>query len=274
MSKSIPTTLTIEEAVALMIGLDYIPCGLTVLDMTAAFLEESQIEHESNTRSESFSLRHSACLARHQLAQSLLSALSHEASNPDTEYLVRSNDVSPTIRFSTESLNHWAQDQFGITLWAPSKPSEQSEKLVGLTWRDVTIKIYADYQIGYQIGHDRIRRSSFDKLGLIGKRKLTPNEVGGMLIALSQRGVADMSKKTAISKLRTALRKIINFPGDPFPLINEVDGWKPAFNLIDDRRNADERAETEATHESYEENIHSFRDEGSLGDDWLRENDN
>lgn len=277
MSKSIPKTLTIEEAVALMIGLDYIPCGLTVLDMTAAFLEESEIELEGNTRSESFGLRHSACLARHQLAQSLLSALTHEASNADTEFLVRSDDVSPTVRFSKESLNHWAQDQFGITLWAPSKPDDQSEELAGVKWRDVTIKIYADYSIRYRIKDRRYETSSFHDIGLMGRRKNAPNERGKIFLTLAM-GIkfpngaeAKGAQKTSISFIRTALEKLVPLRDeDPFYSYNVADGWKPKFKLIDDRRNADERAKKEAVNVSLDPEAPDFEDENDDGGQWLK----
>lgn len=249
MSKSIPPTLTIEEAVSLMIGLDYIPSGLTALDMTAAFLEDSEVDMENNPKSSLRSARHDVCLARHQLATSLLTALNLEAENKDSEYLDRAEDKSPSQRFTTESLNHWAQDRFGITLWAPSAPSDETDsELTNATWRDVTIKIYADHRIGYQIKNSPFKQATFQELGLIGKRKLNPNESGMLLIAFSMRGLANMSKKTAVSKLRAILRSIICVSGDPFPLANKVDGWAPAFTLIDDRRNADERAKNNAIH--------------------------
>ena len=38
------TTVTTDEAAALMIGLDYIPAGFSVQGMTAAFLEEAEVE--------------------------------------------------------------------------------------------------------------------------------------------------------------------------------------------------------------------------------------
>jgi len=44
MNKSLPSSLTIEEAVAWMINLDYIPTGFTLLDMMAAFQEQAEVE--------------------------------------------------------------------------------------------------------------------------------------------------------------------------------------------------------------------------------------
>jgi len=37
MSKPKPSSVTVEEAIARMVNMDYIPEGFTLLDMTAAF---------------------------------------------------------------------------------------------------------------------------------------------------------------------------------------------------------------------------------------------
>ena len=283
MSKLIPTSLTIEEAVALMIGLDYIPSGLTVLDMTSAFLEESEVEFENNPDSDSFRIRHDICLARHQLADRLITALTHEASLPNSQYLIRTNEVSPTLRFSTDSLNHWGQDSFGITLWAPSMPDNRSEELAGVTWRDITIKIYADYRIGYRIKDGKHRISSFHDIRLMGSKKKEPNALGLTLVGLSEgrkfpaRMAASkptQADRTAISKIRDALRELVPLDDDPFAPYNPADGWKPNFKLIDDRRNADERAKKNAVHVSLDLETRDFEIENDAAEQWLKEHGN
>jgi hypothetical protein len=40
-------TLTVEEAVAEMVNMDYIPAGFTLLEMLAAFQEEAEVEYEN-----------------------------------------------------------------------------------------------------------------------------------------------------------------------------------------------------------------------------------
>lgn len=278
MSKQIPTTLTIEEAVALMVGLDHIPSGFTLLDMTAAFLEESEAELESNNKSTVLSLRHDVCLARHRLATSLLSALTKEASLPDSDFLICSEEISPTQRFTTESLNHWAQDRFGITLWAPSETNEQPEKLAGISWQNVTIKIYANYDIGYRVKDGKYERSSFHGIGLMGSRKKEPSARGKILIRLSlgmkfpSTSCASAADKSSISFIRTALEKLVPLRDeDPFYAYNVADGWKPKFKLIDDRRNADERAKKDAVHVSLDPEAPDFDDENDAGGQWLKD---
>jgi hypothetical protein len=83
--------------------------------------------------------------------------------------------------------------------------------------------------------------------------------LGGILIGLSrwrkfpQGKEADSKSKTAISRLRISLQQLTGIEEDPFFPFNEGDGWKPRFNLTDDRKNADERAKREAIHVSYED---------------------
>lgn len=278
MSKSIPPTLTIEEAVSLMIGLDYIPSGLTALDMTAAFLEESEVDMENNPKSSIRSARHDVCLARHRLATSLLAALNLEAENKDSEYLDRSEDISPSPRFTTESLNHWAQDRFGITIWAPSAPSVNTDsELTNVTWRDVTIKIYKGYQIAFRVGQSDIYRSSFSEIKLLGKKKLEPNACGHLLLDFAERKrfpkstSATAASRTMMSKLRSCLTMLVQISGDPFTPYNIEDGWRPNFKLIDERRNADERAKRGAIHIAREPVAKNFEDEDDETGRWIRE---
>ena len=47
MNTSKPSSITVEEAVARMINLDYIPTGFTLLEMTAAFHEEAEVAYEN-----------------------------------------------------------------------------------------------------------------------------------------------------------------------------------------------------------------------------------
>lgn len=281
MPKLLPTTLTIEEAVALMIGLDYIPTGFTVLDMTSAFLEESEADLETNRNSDAGQRRHEVCLARHQLASTLLDALTYEALEANSGNLVRSDDTSPTQRFTTTSLNNWAQDRFGITLWAPSMSDGQPKELAGVTWQDVTIKIYTDHRVGYCVKDGRYKTSSFHDMGLMGVRKQVPSTRGLILIGLSEGkkfpscSRPSAAHKTSISIIRAALKKLVSLDGeDPFYAYNPGDGWKPKFKLIDDRRNAAERAKNAATHVPLEPEARDFEDENDPAGQFLKNHGN
>lgn len=260
------TSLTVEDAVALMINMDFIPAGETVLSMTNAFLDEATVEYENASRNNKYQLkafenRMNACANRHNLAVILKEALFEDAVyTEDTliECAENSTDENPLV--TLDSLSEWAFNRFGIVI--PNKTSYQHEKLNSanntkiLGWEDVTIKIYADCSLGYKVGNENFKRASFMDIELMGKRKLEPNSIGGILIALSQKrkyppGInaqPSSANKAAISKLRRSLEKLTGITGDAFLPFNKADGYKPRFKLIDDRKNADDRAKNEAIH--------------------------
>jgi hypothetical protein len=191
--------------------------------------------------------------------------------------------IIPLINYP--ALLEWAPEKYGIDIpeTTPTAASvntdeqdsaPQSQKF----WRDVKIKIYAGNFIGYKSKNDRYRKISFNDIDLMGKRKNEPNMKGLILIGLSQNlkfphGLQPTSgDKTALSKLRAILKRIINIDEDPFYEFNTADGWKPKFELIDDRNNADDRAKKRATHVSYDDQrdtVRPFEDENDDAADWL-----
>ncbi len=84
MSKSI----NIDEAIALILNIGYIPEGLTALEMTAAFLEEAEVEYMnagSDYQADELSelkTRFEICEARHTLGLLLQKALQREIDHP------------------------------------------------------------------------------------------------------------------------------------------------------------------------------------------------
>lgn len=246
-------TITVEEAVAAMISMDYIPEGLTATDMTAAFLEEAEVEFESakidklpNDEIQKLEDRFDACDARHALALLLKEDLQWQVANPEASQIkTKVSNLSEEPRLDLESLKDWAYEKYGICI-----PDQlKAEKI---RWDDITIKIYADWKIGYFLGRNEYTKSSFQDIGLMGKRKHEPSQLGGILLGLSLGRKFPKGKnpegreKKAVSDLRNALKKLTKLSSDPFYPCNEADGWKPRFKLIDDRKNADERAKKEA----------------------------
>lgn len=266
-----------------MINFRYVPTRFTLMEMTEAFLEEAEVEYEnaqidrlSEAQIESLKFRMDACKARHTLARNLMDQLVYEIENPKDSMIVPFDDSTPISRLTFESVSDWANDKFGIDIseWTQIDESQQNAD-----WNDVTIKIYADYRVGYSSG-DQYKRSSFLDIGLMGKRKNEPNYLGGILIGLSngekyppgQR--PEPRNKTAISKLRNRLKKLTGITSDPFYEFNEGGGWKPRFKLLDDRRNAEERAKREAKHVPYNDDMSDaetlyFEREDDDGQDYL-----
>jgi hypothetical protein len=234
--------------------------------MTEAFLEEATVEYENASGDDKYQLkalenRMKACANRHNLALLLKNSLFEDAVyTEDTliECAENSTDENPLV--TMDSLTEWAFDRFGIVIPSKTNPvhvnlnSATNTKLPG--WEDVTIKIYADYRLGYKIGNGNIKYTSFMDIDLMDKRKLEPNLIGGILIVLSWKrkypkevgAQPRPANKTAISKLRRSLKKLTGLSDDAFQPFNIADGYKPRFKLIDDRKNADKRAKNEAIH--------------------------
>ena len=269
------TSLTIEEAVALVVNMDFIPDGETALSMTEAFLEEAAVEYENASNLDEYQLkalknRMEACAVRHSLVQLLTKSLYEDAIFTE-DTLIECNDAStdknPLV--TLDSLSAWAYDRFGIAI--PSKDVDVRDVPIATTntkildWTDATIKIYADYKIAYSFGKNLgWKRSSFLDMGLIGMSKLKHNALGEILIDLSKskkyplNGVVQSSHKTAISKLKKSLLQITGLDGEPFYRPNKADGYKPRFKLIDDSKNAVERAKEEAAHDEFDDNVHGM----------------
>ena len=173
-----------------------------------------------------------------------------------------------------ESFVDWAFNQYGVDIIIPKSPPE-------FAWIDVKIKIYKDFKIGLFIKGKPKKYSHFRDIGLMGKRKNTPNYLGLILIGLSQNmkyppSTSKKHNRTAISKLRLCIRKFSGIFADPFHNFNDGDGWIPCFELIDAKSKADERAKNEATHVSYNDNVSYTPDFDDEDDDdtgnWLRDN--
>lgn len=258
---------TIDEIVASMINMGYIPSGVSLLEMTDGYLyvaeedyERAQREGASFNQQEALRLRMEACRSRHELAKTLIAQLTYEIENhaelkmenPD-DFTIDIESNSPPLICYISTID-WASVKLGINM-----PQLQSTKEKA-AWEDVTIKIYRDYRIGYKIKDGKFKNSSFRRINLMGKNKNEPNQLGVILIGLSDGRKFPVGKKpeqkdkTANSKLRNALMKLTGLKDDPFCPINDADGWKPRFKLVDDRRNADERAKNKAFYVSLDEN--------------------
>ena len=259
--------ITIEEAVGLMINLDYIPTDFTLLDMTEAFADEAEANYKQH-RTDEFKLTKDICTIRHVLAQTIFDRINSEISSAHSLL-----DVDPKSGCLTlDSLITWSIEEFGISFQCPPTP-------IDTKWIDVKIKIYADYRIGLFIKNKHEKTVHFRDIGLMGTRKIDPNMSGIILIGLSDNqkyppaSNPEGKHKKAISDLRNCLNKLTGISKDPFKKFNPKDGWRPVFKLIDDRRNADERAKKNAVHVSYKDDSSYFDAEGDDTQDFEDEDD-
>jgi hypothetical protein len=254
------TRITIDEAVGLMINLDYIPTDFTVLDMTEAFANEAE-EYYTQYRTEESKFTRDVCTIRHVLAQTIFDRINLEIAS---EHSLLDFDAKSEL-LSLDSLITWSIEEFGISIQCPPSP-------IDTQWQDVKIKIYDKHKIGLFINDKHEKTVHFRDIGLMGKNKNIPNQSGFILIGLSRNqkfppaSNPEGKHKKAISGLRNCLEKLTGISKDPFQKFNPKDGWRPVFKLIDDRRNADERAKKNAVHVSYKDAPSYFDAEDDEGD--------
>ena len=258
-----------------MINMDYIPSDFTLDDMLAAFSEEAEVEYDnaridklSKTQIAYLRIRAEATKARQALAQLLLKDIQVEAGKGEGAAITRSEDSTSKPRYSLESIVWWAAFKYGIDIsrWLskPTAPSKDKRKRTDATWSEIVIKIKKGHQIAYSHKKGRWTVFNFEEIGLLDRRSRSGNYLSVILLGFSasppkkfpQSKAAKAKDKTAISKLRTVLKKLTGIDSDPFFGFNEADGWKPKFKLIDDRRAADRRAEKAARHEEYNDELH------------------
>ncbi|MDI1361811.1 hypothetical protein [Methylotenera sp.] len=270
-------SLTIEEALSLLVNMDFIPDGETVLSMAEAFLEEATAEYKNannldNPLRKRLEIRMDVCEARCKLVQMLMDSLAEYEFNANESLIEYDEDTSIGNPLLTRfSLGKWAYDRFGINIpnigLFEGISIENVAKLAKLishnnakqpSWQDVTIKIQANYKIRYSLNGTSWKLTSFFDIGLMGSRKTTPNGLGSILIGLSikekypSNGVAQGKHRKAIAILSKHLFELTKVSGKAFYKAGN-DGYKPNFKLIDDTRNADERAKKEAVHVNYDD---------------------
>ena len=291
MSKSIPSSVTAEEAVARMVNMDYIPEGFTLEEMLSAFSEEAEVEYENakidrlpGTQIESLKVRMKACEARHSLAKILLNALQDEAHNTQESMIVLSQDCSSKARYTLASVADWASYKYGIGIpewWSTDSddPAARKGLPVDAAWNDIEIRIRKYNKIAYSYENGDWPGKTFAEVGLLNRTTQQPNQLALILIGLSTgkkyppSGAVEGKHKTAMCRLGKSLRKLTGIEKDPFTEFNKTDGWKPRFKLTDSRKDADDRAKkaSKHLHEEYIEGSNYGIDNDTAGK-WLDEN--
>lgn len=194
-------------------------------------------------------------------------AINHELTKSKASKLIidkAKTDETGETYIDIISLNKWSFDKYKIKIIDDdiSDAHHEMDDLPNAAWEDVTIKILANYRISFSLKKGKFSIKSFREIGLMHKSYDKPNNHGLILIGLSEGmkfpGSSTLEKKhkTAISKLRDCLRNLTGMQTDPFQVYNKHDGYKPRFKLIDDRSNADRRAEEAAYHETYIDEDH------------------
>ena len=280
-------TITIDKAVARMINLDIPLDGIPLLDMTEAIwadaegeLEKARTNNASKENLTMLRLLVKSCEARHLLAHNLLDAL-EAAVKISKVKIVDGSESDPLIDVS--SLSDWAEEHFcaEIAEWeiAPTPGGKRFK-----SWDEVGIKLYYGNKIVLFINKIRHSMSSFREIGLMGIRKNSPNKIGKILIWLARtQSTSDFPDGVSpkdISELRNALKSLTGLADDPFFPVNEKNNYIPRFKIMDDSRNADERAKKRSVHVEYEDSWNQKDTDGydTFVDDaagrYLREREN
>jgi hypothetical protein len=260
MSKQATVGVTAEDAVARILKVDYLHDGTTLREMLEAYsddadndCEDARIDDLTDDQKSRLNNRADICKLRCTLAERLLLGLDLEMDKENSYVIKIPKKKGIEQLFDLESVNNWAFYEFGIGLPTEIDFGKRDDpSAIPMRWEDVTIKIYADYQIGVKKPDGKFKMESFRKIGLMGARKNSPNGLGKILLRLSQTEKfpqgkdADKKSKTAISRLRISLIQLTGIQSDPFHTFNEGYGWRPRFDLIYDLRNAIERAKKEA----------------------------
>ena len=291
MKKVTITYVTIEEAVAKMVNMDYIPDGFTLEEMLSAFAEEAEVDYENSqidclpkTQIEPLRTRLEVCKARETLAIMLLKDLEETLKiNPSITNHMRLHGSTGKPRYMLEIIADWISHKYGIAIpvWPAlhAKPSSSTDTLIDMIWENIEIRIRKDNKIAHSYNSGPWFEKSFADIGLLDKKTQKPNRQGSILIALSMgmkfpdKGNISPKDKTSISKLRSSLKALTGIESDPFIPFTDADGWKPRFKLIDRRKDADERERKTAIHEQYEDDRLLFDQLDDTAGIWLDEND-
>ena len=232
--KNVPTSITVEEAVAYMVNMDYIPAGLTLLEILEAFSEEAEVDSDNEPTDPMLKARMESCNSRYNLAVLLLASLQHEVDHPENSMIILPDETSSKQRITFDSVSNWAADRYGIGISA--RPVDK--KLEKVTWDDITIKIKENHKIGYSIKKGKFTYKYLKEVDLMGKDKHEPNEKYNILMRLSlgkaypPGNKAENKYRKAIYDLGLVLKKLIPLQNGPFHRFNPNEGWKPRFEIL------------------------------------------
>jgi len=260
------TYLTIEEIVAKVVNMDYIPDGFSLKEMLSAFTEEAEVDYENaqidhlpKAQIEPLKTRLEVCKARETLAIMLLKDLEYFLKiNPSISGAMRLHGSTGTPRYMLDIIADGMSHKYGITIpvWPThqAKSSSSTDTPKDVTWENIEIRIRKDNKIAFSHEKGKWADKTFSEIGLLDKRTQQPNHLAGILIGLSignkfpPTRTVEGKHKTAMCRLSKLLRTLTGIKSDPFTTFNATAGWKPRFKLTDDRKNADERAKNAAFH--------------------------
>lgn len=262
--------VTLDEAVSLLVNLDYVPEPFTVREMTGAFLSEAEADLE-NARGlgdahsghiELLRSRYQACKSRHALVEALYESLALAIRTGAIPRASQTATPAGVQRYNVNHISDWTSDRMG--LWLPQHAAQRLLRPAlpaDADWRDITIVIRKNLSLKWQYKQSPWRLAPSMSHRLLGRteRKAATAE-GNFLLAIARgERVPSSGGKTAavtMSRLRGILKQVTGLKSDPFYPFNKGDRWKPRFNLRHSELLADVRAKIEGERKtiSYDDN--------------------
>ncbi len=133
MSSENLTSVTVEEAVALLLNLDHVPVGKSVLDVVSADQESAEEKYDGSTtvikkrknwnsaetvgavfETLFIRIQEEVARSRSSLASNLFQAFEAEMRRPEASKLVQVPNSSAVPRLTVDSVNRWAMANFGL----------------------------------------------------------------------------------------------------------------------------------------------------------------
>jgi hypothetical protein len=122
MNMTLPSSVTPEEAVALMINFDYIPTGYSLLEILSYLVEAAEVEYENalidklpEDEIQALKFKLESSTARHKLAEHLFKQIDIDLKAND--YLVKSEEfLIGTRRLTLDSVIEWASEKHDMRL--------------------------------------------------------------------------------------------------------------------------------------------------------------
>jgi hypothetical protein len=119
---TLPSSITPEEAVALMINFDYIPIGYSLLEILSYLVEAAEVEYENalidkfpENEIDTLELKLESSKARHKLAEHLFKQIAADLKS--NNILVESKEfLIGTRRLTLDSLIDWASEEHDMRL--------------------------------------------------------------------------------------------------------------------------------------------------------------
>jgi hypothetical protein len=183
-------------------------------------------------------------------------------------------------KFPKECLYFWAKEMHGMEIpeWAQTGSGSSVDEQTTVPWTEVTITLMKDFKIGVMIADKRPPPVLLNEIDLFDRHRNKPNKQYDALSDIAKRKPFGAGKqaankdKTCKSKLSDSLRKLTGQGGDPFLPRDPEHGYKPRFNLIDQRNKAAERAKRSALHDQYQE-TRDYEEEEDQAGDWLKQHE-